>query len=364
MSGRESRPLKDRSEQARGSLNALIARGKTPGIQYVVVDAARTLFEYAGGWADLANQTPMRVDTTLMAYSMSKTITAAAALRLVQDRCLHLEGQLINYVEESPYGPAVTIGQLITHTSGIPNPIPLRWVHPADGTPFNEEAALAGVLRRNSHLASQPGSRYAYSNIGYWLLGCAIAHASRVPFTACVDRHLREALRLSPAELGYTIPDPQRHAAGYLEKYSWINLFKRFLVDPALIGDYEGDWVRIRSHYVNGPAFGGLVGTARAFASFLQDQLRHRSRLLDDATRSLFYTPQQIASGALIPMTLGWHVAPNQRRSYFYKEGGGGGFHCLMHLYPGNGVGTVVMTNATGFDVNRCLDSLDWLFLN
>ncbi|HUL70659.1 MAG TPA: hypothetical protein VLT17_10560, partial [Gemmatimonadales bacterium] len=73
--------------------------------------------------------------------------------------------------------------------------------------------------------------------------------------------------------------------------------------------------------------------------------------------------PQQVASHTLIPMTLGWHVGTGSSGSYFYKEGGGGGFHCMMRLYPGNGVGTVVMTNATGFDVYGCLNSLDPLFL-
>jgi hypothetical protein len=48
---------------------------------------------------------------------------------------------------------------------------------------------------------------------------------------------------------------------------------------------------------------------------------------------------------------------------FFYKEGGGGGFHCLMRLYPAPGIGTVVMTNATACDVRRLLDAADSQFL-
>jgi len=47
----------------------------------------------------------------------------------------------------------------------------------------------------------------------------------------------------------------------------------------------------------------------------------------------------------------------------YYKEGGGGGFHCMMRLYPSSGIGTVVMTNATGFDVRKLLDRTDCAFL-
>lgn len=60
------------------------AWSEVPGLQYIVVDADGTLFEYAGGWADIQNQKAMTFDTTLMAYSMTKTFTAVAILQLVE----------------------------------------------------------------------------------------------------------------------------------------------------------------------------------------------------------------------------------------------------------------------------------------
>jgi hypothetical protein len=62
-------------------------------------------------------------------------------------------------------------------------------------------------------------------------------------------------------------------------------------------------------------------------------------------------------------MTLGWHIGNLDREPFFYKEGGGGGFHCMMRLYPGVCVGTVAMTSATGFDVGALLDAIDRVFL-
>jgi D-alanyl-D-alanine carboxypeptidase len=62
-------------------------------------------------------------------------------------------------------------------------------------------------------------------------------------------------------------------------------------------------------------------------------------------------------------MTLGWHVGELDGARFFYKEGGGGGFHAMMRLYPAAGIGTVVMTNATQFDVRQVLDATDASFL-
>ena len=63
-------------------------------------------------------------------------------------------------------------------------------------------------------------------------------------------------------------------------------------------------------------------------------------------------------------MTLGWHVGTMPTARFFYKEGGGGGFHCMMRVYPGSGIATVVMANATGFDVAGLLDEADARFLH
>ena len=337
---------------------------RTPGIQYLVLNSQGTVHEYDGGWADLRSRIPMTAATTMMGYSMSKTITAAAVMRLVQDRKIGLDHSASKYVGTLPYGATITVRQLLSHTSGVPNPIPLRWVHLAARHPqFDERAAFEAVLTAHPRLRFRPGSRFAYSNIGYWLLGHVVEHASGQPFTSYVTTHVLNAIGASPDDLGYAIPDPNRHATGYLEKYSLMNLAKRLLIAPEFIGTYDGPWLQIKSHYLNGPAFGGLVGTARGFARFLHDQLAPRSAIFDDATRTLFCEPQRTADGTSIPMTLGWHIGVRDGRRYFYKEGGGGGFHCLMRLYPPHDAASVVMTNATGFDVDAYLNASDPQFI-
>jgi len=332
---------------------------KTPGIQYVSVNASGILSEYAGGLADLSRRAALDASTSMMAYSMSKTITAVAVLQLMEAGKVGLDDAVARYVDGLPY-PDVTVRQLLSHTSGIPNPIPLRWVHPAAAhAGFSETAALAEVLRKHSRLSFRPGTRYRYSNIGYWLLGSIVERASGLAFTDYIDAHIVRPLGLTTRDMGYAIPDPADHASGYLERYSFMNLLKGFLIDRELVGRSTGRWVEIRRHHVNSAAFGGLVGTARAFGVFLQDQLRDRSALIGANAKRVLYDPRQAVPGRDVAMTLGWHVGKVGGHQHFFKEGGGGGFHCLMRLYPERGLGTVVMTNATAFPVHRFLDETD-----
>jgi D-alanyl-D-alanine carboxypeptidase len=353
------------AEAVRSNVDELVQHRKIPGIQYLVVAPEGIALEHAGGWADLAGRRQLTTGTTMMAYSMSKTITAAAVLQLVEAQKVGLDDQIDLYLESQPYGPDVTVRHLLSHTSGIPNPIPLRWVHPAAlHEAFDERAALTSVLLEHPKLSFAPGTKYRYSNIGYWLLGFIVERASGEPFPSYVRQHVLAPLGIAPQEVGYVIPDNRDHAKGYLEKFSLMNLGKRFVIARELIGGYEGRWLHVHDHYVNGAAFGGLVGSARGFGKFLQDQLRSHSVLFADGTRGLFYSPQRTQAGTGTSMTLGWHIGAVDGVRYFYKEGGGGGFHSMMRVYPSVGIATVVMTNTSGFNVREFLDEVDRLFLS
>jgi CubicO group peptidase (beta-lactamase class C family) len=352
------RPRSTDTDAAGELIQAQLRRAQVPGIQYVAVDRNGVLFECQAGYADLATQRPMLADTAMMAFSMSKTITAVAVLQLVEQGAIALDDAIAGLIPWQPYGPAVTIRQLLCHTAGIPNPLPLKWVHAAGDLAIDERARLDAVLRRHSRLNSAPGTRYAYSNIGYWLLGYIVEAASGEPFRSYVARNIAVPLGASGSALGYNFPDGGSHACGYLERYSLFSLLKPWLIDRALIGKPVGRWVALHELYPDGPAFGGAVGSARAFASLLQDQLREHSLLLSDHTRDLMQAQQSAGNGP-IPMTLGWHMGMLEHTPYLYKEGGGGGFHNMMRLYAGTGVGTVVMTNATLFNVAKLLDALD-----
>ncbi|MGA2860805.1 MAG: serine hydrolase domain-containing protein [Steroidobacteraceae bacterium] len=245
----------------------------------------------------------------------------------------------------------------------MPNPIPLRWVHLAEENPtFDERAALAKVLRSHPKLTSEPGKRFAYSNIGYWLLGTIVEQVTKQRYSDYVRCNILQPLRLSVQDSDFAVPDVTRHANGYLAKYSLLNLLKGLITDKQLWGEYEGNWLRLQSHYVNGPAFGGLVGTAHAFGEFLQDQLRTTSVLFGTETKRLFESRQTDRRGKPIPMTLGWHVGEARGVAYLFKEGGGGGFHSEMRLYPRTGIGSVVMVNSTEFNSSKFLNRVDMPF--
>ncbi len=302
----------------------------------------------------------MQANTTMMIYSMTKTFTASAVLQLVEKGQISLDSPVVKYVDRIPYGNEVTIRHLLSQTSGIPNPIPLKWVHLIDEhESYNELEALQKVMARNPHLGFKPGNKYRYSNISYWLLGQVIAKVSGMTYEDYMRQNIFRRLNISESEIDFVIPSLGNHAKGYLRKRSFLNLFKSFVIDSKFIGGYEDGWLHIKEHYLNGPAFGGIVGSARAVGMFLQDQLQDSSRLFGKQMKALFFQQQRNSDGEPIDMTLGWHIGTTQDTRYFFKEGGGGGFHSEMRIYPSLKIASVVIAKNTSFDAKDFLDNVD-----
>jgi len=343
----------------RDRIGAAIQAGEAPGVQCVVVGRDGPVLEAAAGWADLASRRPMEPGTTLMAYSMTKVLTAVAALQLVEKGALSLDASVRALVPEVPYGDRLAVRHLLAQTSGIPNPVPLRWVHPpGEERTFDERAMLRRRLAESPALRFAPGARYAYSNLAYWILGMVIEAAAGRPYLEYVRANVLDRLGLSPAEAGFAIPDPQLHASGYLPRWSAMGLLRPFLLDRRLVGEVDGRWVHVKDSVLDGAAFGGLVASAWALGRFLQDQLATESVLLGPEGRRLLQEQQRDGAGRPVPMTLGWQVAPDGG-SYLFKEGGGAGFHGEMRLRPAAGTAAVVVANSGAFRAREFLDAVE-----
>ena len=109
--------------------------------------ADRVLTEDAVGLADLATREPTTLDTVYLWFSMTKIVTATAALQLIENGRLRLDDPVSDYLPEFPAPskgwPTVQIKHLLNHSSGLVNPIPVRWVHPA-GEPGRDPHQFTG----------------------------------------------------------------------------------------------------------------------------------------------------------------------------------------------------------------------------
>ena len=163
-------------------------------------------------------------------YGKCKGCKTYVKLRKNIDEILNLNDSIDMYLSKNSYGAGITIRHLLSQTSGIPNPIPLKWAHLVEKHgEFDEDLALSIVLKDNPKPLFEPGRKYFYSNIAYWLLGKIIEKRSEQTYSSYITEHIMKPLKISENEMGCSIPNPDNHAKEYLAKYSFLNLTKGFL---------------------------------------------------------------------------------------------------------------------------------------
>ncbi len=346
-------------------LNTLLNEQKTPGLQYIFADADQVLFRFNGGYADLNRKVPVRDTTTFNGYSITKTFTAAAVVKLAIESKVDLDGPISAYIDDFPYKQSPTVRQTLQHMGGFPNPNPMPWIHLAEEhESFDKRAFVAKLIREHPQLESAPGEKFAYSNIGYLLLGEVVRRASGMPYDQYVMTEIINPLSLAQDQrISFVIPQTENHAHGYIRKWYWLNLALGWFVDrdTFLQPSVEG-WTQFRDILVNGEPYGGLVGTASGFMRYLQAVLRvekpFTQQMLD-----LMWESGKAHSDSGSHMRLGWRSGTLDGERYFTHTGGGGGYYCEIRVYPDAKRASVIMTNNTGISNQHYLDNIDRYFL-
>jgi len=172
-------------------------RGGSPGLAVLVKKDGRVLVEKGYGVRDLREKAPISADTDFRLASCSKQFTAMAVMLLVAEEKLAYQETLDRIFPGFPeYGRAITIRQLLNHTSGLPDYEDLmEQTEKRQGPIWSPERQIRddevlALLAKESRGKFAPGSRWEYSNSGYVLLGLAVAKRSGKPFGAFLHERI------------------------------------------------------------------------------------------------------------------------------------------------------------------------------
>ncbi len=208
-----------------------LRREPAPGLALAVVADGRVAAVRAYGVADLASGAAVTGDTRFLAGSVSKAFTAVALLQLQEEGLVDLQRPVADYLPwfrvrgaETP----ITLHHLLTHTAGLPRD--------RSDLPSSPYTALA---LRDRVIDAPPGSRFAYSNIGYQLLSLAIEEVLGRPFTQAIRERVLAPLDLSRTDPAVTQEARLSTATGYEYLFDDRPPLPGEPVVPAAWGEYS-----------------------------------------------------------------------------------------------------------------------------
>lgn len=341
-----------------------VKKGRSPSIQYALFNKDRIIKRYTYGYADIIHKKEADQYNTYNAFSVTKTFTALAILQLAEVNKLSIDDAIKKYLPDLPYGPDITIKQVLSHSSGIPNPIPLSWIHLPDDKSFDRDEFFKGILAANNRIRSRPNEKYFYSNLGYVLLGQIIEKVSGIKYEEYIRINIIAKLGISGDEMGFEIYDFSKHARGYHKRLSFSNLILGVFINKSKFMDKpELDWNPFKPFYVNGASYGGLIGTAGSFIKYLQGLLDPDCQIITGDYKKMLFTENFTSNNKPTGMCLSWFKGRIDGNNYFTHAGGGGGYYCEIRIYPEIGTGSAIFFNRSGMSDLRFLDKIDRIYL-
>jgi CubicO group peptidase (beta-lactamase class C family) len=182
----------------------------------LVAEKGKVVYKKGFGMANMEWAIPNQPDTKFRIGSVTKQFTAALVLQLVEQGKIKLDGKLGDYLPDyrKDTGDKITIHQLLNHTSGIPS---------YTGQPdffanvSRNPYTVADFVKKfaSGELEFEPGSKFAYNNSGYFLLGAIVEKVTGKSYETVLKERIFELLGMTNTGYDNHAPLLQKRASGY-----------------------------------------------------------------------------------------------------------------------------------------------------
>jgi|TARA_R110000737_G_scaffold347664_1_gene379675 CubicO group peptidase (beta-lactamase class C family) len=204
-----------KSEQIGKLLNLYLESGQFNG-SALVAEKGNVIFKKGIGMANMEWDIPNAPDTKHRLGSVSKQFTAMLIMQLVVDGKLELEATVSKYLPDysKSNGELITLHHLLTHSSGIPNYTSFsNFFNETSRDPFSPSEFLK--LFADSTLEFTPGSTFAYSNSGYFLLGAIIEKVTGKSYEQVLQDKILNPLKMTNTGYDHHLTILKKRASGY-----------------------------------------------------------------------------------------------------------------------------------------------------
>ena len=311
------------------------------GLAVGIIQDGQIAYLKGYGLADREQHVPVTRQTMFRWASISKSITAVAAMQLWERGKLNLDRDVRRYVPEFPdKGTPIRVRHLLCHQGGIVHytngkVIRIKRDYPV-AHPF-ENVIYALDTFRESPLVNEPGEKYSYTTHGYILLSAVVERAGKQKFAHQVRDRIAKPLKLATLQPDYQWEEIPHRAVGYRQRGGQVEVSTNTDVSWKLGG-------------------GGFISNIDDLAKFAAGLLNHR--LVKPASRQKMWARQMTSGGEQTKYALGFSFNHYRDGELHTWSANGTGIEIVGHsgsqektktwmaLSPQKKLGVVVMSNS------------------
>jgi len=338
------------------TLFAKFASAHDPGCAVLVIKDGKPVFRKGYGVADPRTLRKIGPETNFRLASLTKQFAAMAVMLLVHDGKLHYEDRLTDVFSDFPaYGKAITIRQLLNHTSGLTDYEDIMAKQYSgisdDKIPQIRDAGVLELLKRETATKFTPGSRWAYSNSGYVVLAMVVEKRSGMSFGDFLRQRVFMPL----------------HMEGTVAYEKGKNEITRRAYGNTKTPDgwRETDQSSTSATLGDGGVYTSLDDLAKWDAALTAHTLLSAKEMEPALTAAVAPNgaPLQQADGSLAPLYgFGWFLDPYKGHRRYSHYGETVGFRNAIQRFPDDRLAVIVLSNRAEVDAPALAESVADLY--
>jgi CubicO group peptidase (beta-lactamase class C family) len=299
-----------------------------PSLAISIVNDGQLIFAKGYGVSDVENNVPATVDTVYRIASVSKALTATAAMRLVEERRLDLDASVQKYCPAFPTKQwPITVRDVLTHQSGI-----RHYKNDAESINTRRYTSINEALTQDfakDPLLFEPGTKFSYTSYGYVVLGCVMEGASGISYATYMQQKIFGPADMTSTRLDDVLAVIPHRARGY-------SIDKDGKLQNAILLDIS-----------NKPPGSGINSSARDLGLFMV--ALYGGKLITPATWNQMITPAKARDGKPTIYGYGWFVGGPLGTYHGLREVGHGGdvqgFESVLYAIPEKKFAVVALSN-------------------
>lgn len=275
------------------------------------------------GEANVELSVPVSADTRFEIGSISKQFVAVAALQLVEEGKLSLDDKIHKYIPSLPGDWAgVTVRQLLTHTSGIPDYEEI-YSYDVYRLRLTPEEVIKIAQARPVDFA--PGQGYYYSNTAYFIMSMIIERIDQLPLGTILKKRIFDPVGMTSTRMA----DPEAIIKNRAEGY-WV--------------DKRGELINRNATETSSTlGAGGLLSSAKDLAKW--DAVLYGTDVLSEKSKETMWTSVILPNGTDTEYALGWMVGADRGLRQIGHSGQVAGFVAYFGRYIGQETSVIVFMN-------------------
>ena len=334
-------PVKTR--EAKKLAKKFLRKQGITGMSISVAQHGEIVWSKGFGFSNRKSRIRVKPDSTIFRIaSISKSITALALAKLLDDKLIDLDSSIYNFVPDYPKQDYdITVRQLGGNLAGIR--------HYKDNVEYalNKKMSITEGLNlfKNDPLLFEPGTQFNYSSLGYVLLSEVMQKATNLPFHSFVNDSI-----FKPLNMTQSLMDASDVVIPNCTHFYRNSALKKHIPASPVCNEYK-------------VAGGGFLSTSEDLIKFGNEIIS--PKIVSEDALSQIITSQRLKTGEITGYGIGFSVEASKNGTpKYYHTGGGVGASTILIVYPKESLVMTVLTNTTGITMTEFGKELERVFID